>query len=176
MVFCTPKPSVTFGLIRHAAWHPKTFKTLSRRQTDYCSRVIVEMHLTCLHANGCEYYILFTSWALWDFFFSSSSSKKTKELSQQASDHTVWLPFNQYLSPISTWFPLLHHSICLSLCDCRHLGNNIWDCEGSFSQRDWLTAICPCYIRNGCKETDGGAVMRKTERKEEIMGEREASR
>lgn len=80
------------------------------------------MHLSRHHVNGCEYYILFTSWALWGFVFFKAVFPRRQRSSHSVLLSTLCVPFNQYLSPISTWFSLLHHSIHLLLRDCRYLG------------------------------------------------------
>lgn len=133
------------------------------------------MHLSRHHVNRCEYYILFTSWALWGFFFFFKAVFPRR----QRSSHSVLLstlcePFNQYLSPISTWFSLLHHSIHLLLRDCRYLGVTFEIVRGLLVNVTDLLLCTHATLEKAVKRQmgeGGGSNERDWER--EIMAERE---
>lgn len=87
---------------------------------------------------------------------------------------TLCVPFNQYLSPISTWFSLPHHSICLLLRDCRYLGVTFEIVRGLLVNVTDLLLCTHATLEKAVKRQmgeGGGSNERDWER--EIMAERE---
>lgn len=112
-----------------------TLKTLRQlaRQTDCFRHAMIEIHLSYHHGKGCGYYVLFASRTM---FFLKAVLPARQGGSHSVLLTTMCVPFSQYPSlvlPISTRFPLLHHNICLYLCECRCVGIMFENGRGSFS-------------------------------------------
>lgn len=88
------------------AWHPQNLKTVREKdKPNNQSRLRSIYPVSMSTTVWILYFIHLLSIVGFLFFFFLQSSPSEKNKGAPAADHTVCALFNQYRSPVSSWFP-----------------------------------------------------------------------